>query len=67
MAEFFVSGQLSGVLEERLIENMIDSFNDDYIVCGFGRVGPPPAVVRLDRMFQPPRGVSPRRGAVQGL
>jgi voltage-gated potassium channel len=39
VAEFFVSGQLSGVLEERRIEKMIDSFNDHYIVCGFGRVG----------------------------
>jgi voltage-gated potassium channel len=39
VAEFFVSGQLSGVLEERRIEKMIDSFNHHYIVCGFGRVG----------------------------
>ena len=39
VAEFFVSGQLSGVLEERRMEKMIDSFNDHYIVCGFGRVG----------------------------
>ena len=39
VAEFFVSGQLSGVLEERRIEKMIDSFEDHYIVCGFGRVG----------------------------
>jgi voltage-gated potassium channel len=39
VAAFFVSGQLSGVLEERRIENMIDSFSDHYIVCGFGRVG----------------------------
>src|SRR6476619_6233436 len=39
VAEFFVTGQLSGVLEERRIEKMIDSFNDHYIVCGFGRVG----------------------------
>lgn len=39
VAEFFVSGQLSGVLEERRTEKMIDSFNDHYIVCGFGRVG----------------------------
>jgi voltage-gated potassium channel len=38
-AEFFVSGQLSGVLEERRIEKMISSFTDHYIVCGFGRVG----------------------------
>lgn len=39
VAEFFVSGQLSGVLEERRIEKMIDSYSDHYIVCGFGRVG----------------------------
>ena len=39
VAEFFVSGQLSGLLEERRMEKMIDSFKDHYIVCGFGRVG----------------------------
>ena len=39
VAEFFVSGQLSGVLEGRRIERMISSFTDHYIVCGFGRVG----------------------------
>jgi voltage-gated potassium channel len=39
VAEFFVSGQLGGVLEERRIEKMIDSYSDHYIVCGFGRVG----------------------------
>jgi voltage-gated potassium channel len=39
VAEFFVSGQLSGVLEERRTEKMIDSFRNHYIVCGFGRVG----------------------------
>ena len=39
VAEFFVSGQLSGVLEGRRIEKMISSFTDHYIVCGFGRVG----------------------------
>jgi voltage-gated potassium channel len=39
VAEFFVSGQLSGVLEERRIEKMISSFTDHYIICGFGRVG----------------------------
>src|SRR5437588_525512 len=39
VAEFFVSGQLSGLLEERRMEKTIDSFNDHYIVCGFGRVG----------------------------
>ena len=39
VAEFFVSGQLSGVLEGRRMDKMIDSFRDHYIVCGFGRVG----------------------------
>jgi voltage-gated potassium channel len=39
VAEFFVSGQLSGVLAERRLGKMIDSYKDHYIVCGFGRVG----------------------------
>ena len=39
VAEFFVSGQLSGILEERRTQRMIDSYTDHYIVCGFGRVG----------------------------
>jgi voltage-gated potassium channel len=39
VAEFFVSGQLSGLLEERRSERMIDSYSDHVIVCGFGRVG----------------------------
>jgi voltage-gated potassium channel len=39
VAEFFVSGQLSGMLEERRVQRMIDSYSDHYIVCGFGRVG----------------------------
>jgi voltage-gated potassium channel len=39
VAEFFVSGQLSGVLAERRAQKMIDSYNDHYIICGFGRVG----------------------------
>jgi voltage-gated potassium channel len=39
VAEFFVSGQLSGVLEQRREQRMIDSHSDHFIVCGFGRVG----------------------------
>lgn len=39
VAEFFVSGQLSGLLEERREQRMIDSYSDHFIVCGFGRVG----------------------------
>jgi voltage-gated potassium channel len=39
VAEFFVSGELSGVREDRRIQKMIDSYSDHYIICGFGRVG----------------------------
>lgn len=39
VAEFFVSGQLSGLLEDRRIQRMIDSSHDHFIICGFGRVG----------------------------
>jgi voltage-gated potassium channel len=39
IAEFFVSGQLSGLLEDRRTQRMIDSYSDHYIICGFGRVG----------------------------
>ncbi len=39
VAEFFVSGELSGILEERRTQRMIDSYSDHFIVCGFGRVG----------------------------
>jgi voltage-gated potassium channel len=39
VAEFFVSGQLSGVLEQRRKQRMIDSYQDHFIVCGYGRVG----------------------------
>ena len=39
VAEFFVSGQLSGLLDERRTQKMIDSYTDHYIICGFGRVG----------------------------
>lgn len=39
VAEFFVSGQLSGLLEERRTQKMIDSHSDHFIICGFGRVG----------------------------
>lgn len=39
VAEFFVSGQLSGLLEERRNQRMIDSYSDHFIICGFGRVG----------------------------
>jgi voltage-gated potassium channel len=39
VAEFFVSGQLSGLLARRRTQRMIDSYTDHYIVCGYGRVG----------------------------
>jgi voltage-gated potassium channel len=39
VAEFFVSGQLSGLLDERRTQRVIDSFTDHFIICGFGRVG----------------------------
>ena len=39
VAEFFVSGQLTGLLGERRNQRMIDSYSDHVIVCGFGRVG----------------------------
>lgn len=39
VAEFFVSGELSGVLDERRIEKTINSYTDHFIICGFGRVG----------------------------
>lgn len=39
VAEFFVSGQLSGLLEDRRTQKMIDSYREHYIICGFGRVG----------------------------
>jgi voltage-gated potassium channel len=39
VAEFFVSGELSGVLDDRRIQRAIDSYTDHFIICGFGRVG----------------------------
>ncbi|HSO99272.1 MAG TPA: NAD-binding protein, partial [Solirubrobacteraceae bacterium] len=39
VAEFFVSGQLSGVLAERRMQREIDTLTDHFIVCGYGRVG----------------------------
>jgi voltage-gated potassium channel len=39
VAEFFVSGQLTGLLAGRRAQKMIDSYDDHFIICGFGRVG----------------------------
>jgi voltage-gated potassium channel len=39
IAEFFVSGQLNGVLKRRRTQTLIDSYSGHYIICGYGRVG----------------------------
>jgi voltage-gated potassium channel len=39
VTEFFVSGHLSGLLEERRVLKKIDSLRDHILICGFGRVG----------------------------
>jgi voltage-gated potassium channel len=39
VAEFFVSGRLSGLIEERRMQKMIDTTSDHYLICGYGRVG----------------------------
>jgi voltage-gated potassium channel len=39
VTEFFVSGHLGDLLQERRNQKMIDSLSDHYLICGFGRVG----------------------------
>lgn len=39
VAEFFVSGRLSGLIDERRMQKLIDSTANHYLVCGYGRVG----------------------------
>lgn len=39
VTEFFVSGHLSGLLEERRQMREIDSLSNHILICGFGRVG----------------------------
>jgi voltage-gated potassium channel len=39
VTEFFVAGHLTGLLEERRTQKMIDSISDHHLVCGYGRVG----------------------------
>jgi voltage-gated potassium channel len=39
VAEFFVAGHLSGLLDKRKALKQIDSLSDHVLVCGFGRVG----------------------------
>ena len=37
--EFLVAGHLSGLLDERRMQRMIDALDDHYVICGYGRVG----------------------------
>jgi voltage-gated potassium channel len=39
VTEFFVAGHVTGLLEERRRQRMVDALSDHYLVCGFGRVG----------------------------
>jgi len=39
VAEFFVAGHLGEILVERRTQKEIDSLQNHYIICGFGRVG----------------------------
>jgi voltage-gated potassium channel len=39
VTEFFVAGHITGLLDERRRQRMVDSLTDHYLVCGFGRVG----------------------------
>lgn len=39
MTEFFVAGDLSGLLEARRMQRKIAQLSDHYLICGFGRVG----------------------------
>ncbi|MEY2533998.1 MAG: voltage-gated potassium channel, partial [bacterium] len=39
VTEFFVAGHLGELAAERRMQRMIDSLNDHFIICGFGRVG----------------------------
>jgi voltage-gated potassium channel len=39
VTEAFVAGHLGELLAERRAQRMIDSLNDHFIICGFGRVG----------------------------
>ena len=41
LTEFFVAGDLSGLLEARRMQNKIAQLKDHYLICGFGRVGQP--------------------------
>jgi voltage-gated potassium channel len=39
LTEFFVAGHVTGLLDERRRQRMVDALSDHYLVCGFGRVG----------------------------
>jgi len=39
VTEFFVSGHLAELLQERRLQRMIDATSDHFIICGYGRVG----------------------------
>jgi voltage-gated potassium channel len=39
VTEFFVAGHVTGLLDERRRQRMVDGLSDHYLVCGFGRVG----------------------------
>jgi voltage-gated potassium channel len=39
VTEFFVAGHVTGLLDERRRQRIVDVLSDHYLVCGFGRVG----------------------------
>jgi voltage-gated potassium channel len=39
VTEFFVAGEVTGLLDERKRLRMIDALSNHYLVCGYGRVG----------------------------
>ena len=39
ITEFFVAGHATGLLDARRRQRMIDTLDDHYLICGFGRVG----------------------------
>ena len=39
VTEFFVAGHVTGLLDARRRQRMIDTLDDHYLICGFGRVG----------------------------
>jgi voltage-gated potassium channel len=39
ISSFFAEGELSKLLKQRKMNKLLDSMNDHYIVCGYGRTG----------------------------